>query len=87
MQICLPASDGEPLTIINRPQANKSVKSWIRAACETAIGYGASIIFVCDTATQAEKVANMASKLLPNHERSAIERFYDAAARSRGTLN
>lgn len=86
LQLCILDGKGEPVLMINRPSLNKNVKAWIRSACRVAIDYHATISFGCDTAEQAERAAKMAHKLLPNHERAAIERMYEARSRSRGTL-
>jgi hypothetical protein len=87
MQIAFLAPDGRPVAFVNRPQLNKNIKSWIRTVCEKARDMGASVSFACDTADQAERAAKMAGKLLPNHERAALERMYDATARARGNLS
>jgi hypothetical protein len=79
--------DGEPLTFINRPQVNKNVKHWLRYACEIANEMGAALSLLCDTAEQAERGARMAGRLLPKHERIALERMYRGNTRCRGALN
>ena len=79
--------DGAPVTFVNRPKANKKVESWVRAVCELANERGAAVSFSCDTAEQAEMAASMAAKLLPNHQRAALERMYEANSRSMGGLN
>jgi hypothetical protein len=86
-QLVFLAPDGEPIAIVNRPKINKNVKSWVRYVCEMARDMGASVSFTCDTAEQTERAAKMASKLLPNHERTALERIYRADTRARQNLN
>jgi hypothetical protein len=61
---------------VNRPKANKKVESWVRTVCELANERGAAVSFSCDTKEQAEMAASMASPLLPNHQRVALERMY-----------
>jgi hypothetical protein len=87
LQCCFIGEDGEPVAFINRPQINRSVKSWIRGACEVATDYKAAITFSCDTPEQAAQAAKRAGKLLPGYERVALERMYDANTRSRSDLN
>jgi hypothetical protein len=87
MQLTFLAPDGEAITVINRPKINKNVKSWVRYVCETARDMGASVTFACDTAEQTERAVRMARKLLPNHERTALERMYRADTRARQNLN
>ena len=67
--------------MINRPQANKNVKSWLKYACREASDQNAVLILVCDTAEQVERATKMAGKLLPKHERAALERIYEEQAR------
>jgi hypothetical protein len=87
MQVVFLAPDGEPIAFVNRPQLNKNIKAWVRTVCETARDMGASVSFACDTADQAERAAKMAGKLLPNHERTALERMYEAKTRARANLS
>jgi hypothetical protein len=87
MQVHGLGPDGAPHVLINRPKTSKKVKSWVRTVCEIAEDQNASVSFACDTAVQAERVARMASKLLPNHERAALERMYRADTRARGHLS
>ena len=82
MHFCMLGPDGAPVTFVNRPKANTKVKSWVRTVCEFANERGAA-----DTAEQAELVARMAAKLLPNHQRAALERMYEAHSRRMGGLN
>jgi hypothetical protein len=84
-QFKFPENNGAIL--INRPQANKNVKYWLRSACKDARSRNAVVIFACDTAEQAERAAKMAAKLLPNHERTALERIYEEKTRSGAGLN
>jgi len=87
LHLCMPGPDGAPVTFVNRPKANKKVESWVRAVCELANERGAAVSFSCDTAEQAEMAARMAAKLLPNHQRAALERMYEAHSRRMGGLN
>ena len=87
MHFCMLGPDGAPVTFVNRPKANKKVKCWVRTVCELANERGAAVSFSCDTAEQAERAARMAVKLLPNHQRAALERMYEANSRSMGGLN
>ena len=82
-----PTLDGEPLIIVNRPQVNKNVKSWLRYACRLATTHSASLSVACDTADEAARAAKRAAKWLPNHQRAAIERMYDVAARVKEKLS
>ena len=76
MHLCMPGPAGAPVTFVNRPKANKKVESWVRTVCELANERGAAVSFSCDTKEQAEMAASMASPLLPNHQRVALERMY-----------
>jgi hypothetical protein len=87
MQVVVLATDGGPVAVVNRPKINKKVKWWVRIVCEVARDMGASVSLACDTADQAECAAKMAAKLLPNHERTALERMYQARTRSRSNLS
>ena len=87
MHLCMLGPDGAPVTFVNRPKANKKVKCWVRTVCEFANERGAAVSFSCDTAEQAEMAARMAVKLLPNHQRAALERMYEAHSRRMGGLN
>ena len=88
LQADLPTPPGaEPAVFINRPRVNKKVEAWLPLACEMATKQGAALLFACDTAKQAERAARMASKLLPSHERVALERMYDHHTRARGGLH
>jgi hypothetical protein len=88
LQAVLPRPPGaEPAVFINRPRVNKKVEAWLPLACEMATKQGAALLFACDTAKQAERAARMASKLLPSHERVALERMYDHHTRARGGLH
>ena len=44
------------------------------AAMEVATSSRARVVFLCDTAAQARKVARKAAKMLPNHCRVSMER-------------
>jgi hypothetical protein len=87
LQCCFIGEDGEPVVFINRPQINRSVKSWTRTACEMARDHKAAVHFSCDTPEQAAQAAKRAAKLLPSYERLPLERMYDANTRSRSDLN
>jgi hypothetical protein len=70
--------------MVNRPQANRNVKQWLRYACQEATDLNEILILTCDTAEQVERAAKLASKCLPkNFERAALERIYDETTRSR----
>jgi hypothetical protein len=87
MHLVFNADDGQPIALVNRPTTNQNVKQWLRTACETAHDLGASLSIVGDTAEQVERAANTASKLLPTHERTPLERMYCANSRARSSLN
>jgi hypothetical protein len=87
LQLTKVGDDGEPLTFINRPQVNRNVKRWLRTACEMANETGASLSLLCDPNDQAERGVRMARRLLPNHERIALERMYRGNTRCRSGLN
>ena len=73
---------GEPQVVINRPRQNKSVRRWLRFACEIATEKDCPLSLACDTHDQAERVAAMAVKRLPNHRRIAVERMYQPETRT-----
>jgi hypothetical protein len=80
-------NSGVPIGFINRPSKNKNIAYWLRCACNTTTQIKDCCLFLsCDTAAQAEKWAKRAAKMLPNHARSALERFPDPATRARGNL-
>jgi hypothetical protein len=87
LQTTFVAADGEPIAVINRPAKNKSVRYWLKRACERAAADEAFIFFSCDTEEQASWAARRAAKLLPNHRRMSLERVYEAAGRNRGRLS
>jgi hypothetical protein len=72
---------GAPNVLVNRPQHNRNVKQWLRYACREARDRGAILILTCDTAEQVERAAKMTSKLLPKHDRAALERIYSEQSR------
>jgi hypothetical protein len=80
-------ANGEPVSTINRPQTNKSVKGWLRYACKLATEHRAFISFACDTTADADRAAKRAAKLLPTHRRIALERMHEATSRERGKLS
>ena len=87
LQVVFIAADGQPIAMVNRPAINRDVEGWLRTACETARDAGASMSIVGDTVDQVEHAAKIASRLLPRHERAAIERMYAANTRARTDLN
>jgi hypothetical protein len=72
---------GAPTVLINRPRENRSVKRWLKYACREASEQGAILILTCNTAQEVERATKLASKLLPRHDRTAIERIYEEHAR------
>jgi hypothetical protein len=87
LQFVFQGADGEPVATINRPQHNKSIKRWLRTACEAAIKYHAAFHVTADTAEQVAQAAKLVVRLLPNYERVALERMYDANTRVRERLS
>jgi len=85
----LPTPPGaEPAVFINRPPADRQkVENWLPLACQIATKQAAALFFACDTARQAERAAQMASKLLPDHERVALERLHEPHADARSGLH
>jgi hypothetical protein len=81
------AADGLPVAVVNRPVINRSIRSWVRHVCKKATTLRAFVMFDCDTAEQADSVAALAEKRLPNHRRTALERMYNATDRSRDKLS
>jgi hypothetical protein len=79
LQFVVPSA---PNVLVNRPQHNRSVKYWLKYACREARDHGAILILACDTSEQVQRAAKMASKLLPQHERAALERIYEEQARA-----
>ena len=70
-----------------RPQVNKNVKRWLRHACKVATADRACLFVACDTADEAEDAAELATKWLPNQQRTAIERMYDVDSRVKEKLS
>jgi hypothetical protein len=87
LHVCLPQRNGVPMVWINRAGPIVDIKGLIRSACERAQGYRACIGFMCNTADQAHNAARFAGNLLPDYERVALERMYDADNRARGNLS
>jgi hypothetical protein len=87
LNICVIGADGEPVIFNNRPKRNKSVRKWLRFACEQATSHKACLLLNCDTVDQARETAAIAARRLPNHERIALERMYEPANRSRSGLS
>ena len=89
LQTDLPAPPGaEPAVFINRPPAGRQrVENWLSLACKIATTQAAALFFACDTARQAEQAARMASPLLPDHERVALERVHEPHTRARSGLH
>jgi len=75
-------SDGELLTVINRPERNRKALYWLCHACQIATAEDCPLSFMCDTAEQAEWAAAKAARLLPNHRRIALERMPDPKTRT-----
>lgn len=73
---------GAPNVLVNRPQHNRSVKYWLKYACREASDQGAVLILACDTVEQVERATKLATKLLPRHDRTALERIYSEQART-----
>ena len=69
------------MAFINRPQNNRSVKNWLKHACREASEQGAVLILTCDTPEQVERAVKLAEKLLPKHDRAALERIYREESR------
>lgn len=80
--LIIPATNDEPVAVVNRPQHNKNVKQWLRYACSLATGYGGPLSLACDTAQQAKRFAKLAAHWLPNHRRIALERMYQPETRT-----
>ena len=78
---------GAVQTLVNRPQINRDVSHWVRAACETALERRAVVLFNCDTAKQLAAAILQAEPLLPGYERVALERMYDPQSRSKKGLS
>jgi hypothetical protein len=81
LQLCRTAADGNAVTIINRPPANKDTAKWLATACEMATEQRLFVIISCDTAEQAKWAARHARRRLPQHRRMALERMYNAETR------
>ncbi|MDA9405565.1 hypothetical protein [Bradyrhizobium sp. CCBAU 45384] len=79
--------NSQPLIVINRPQTNRSVKYWLRSVCKLATGGNLGVILSCDTVEQAEHAAKLASRLLPNHERTALERVINGQSTARSKMS
>jgi hypothetical protein len=86
-ELCIATRGDDPLVVINRPSANPNIKYWTKYACALATDKMAFLSFTCDTAEQAEQAAKRAVKLLPRHQRIALERVYDVAARERASCH
>lgn len=69
------------VTLVNRPRENRNVRTWLKHACREASDQNAVLIVACDTPDQVERAARLARKLLPKHERAALERIYEEKAR------
>jgi hypothetical protein len=87
LQFAFVSPDGQPVAVVNRPPNDKSVKHWLRFVCDLARDNSFSLSLACDTAEQAETWAKRAARLLPNHERAALERMYDANTRAKAGLS
>ena len=80
------STSGVPVATSFTPE-DKSIKHCVRIACNAATEWQACLVLGCDTAAQAERAAKLAARLLPKHERVALERMEDPAARCRADLN
>ena len=83
-------ADGEPLSVVNRPQVNRNIKKWIKAACLTAVGIEpqAVISFNCDTPEQLEYALKLAPRWLLGYERVPLERMEEPEGRTnKGNLS
>jgi hypothetical protein len=87
MQFTFIAEDGEPATVVNRPEHNKDVKAWTIATCREAAENNAFLMLSCDTPEQVEVGARRIKKLLPRYRRVALERMYDPKTRASGALS
>jgi hypothetical protein len=75
------AADGEPVAMINRPQRDRNIRYWTRAACEMAVEQQAFMIITCDTAAQLKTAARRVARQLPSYQRVTLERMYDPDTR------
>jgi hypothetical protein len=89
MQADLPRPPGgEPAVFITSTTTNhQKVEGSLRLACMIAARRGAAVYFACNTTKQAERAAEMASKLLPDHERVALERLHELHTSARSGLH
>jgi hypothetical protein len=87
LQVAWLEADREPVAVVNRPSNNRRLKYWMRFACEIATERRAWLILTCNTSKQADHAAKLATRRLPDHQRVALERMYDPAARVRGNLS
>jgi hypothetical protein len=71
--------DGEVLyldicrSIRSEPADDYDVNAWVHYACEKARQDGVSVDFSCHTHEEAERVAGLATRLLPDHERVTLK--------------
>jgi len=88
MHADLPRPPGaEPAVFITTPTAkHQKLEDSLGLPCMIATRRGAALYFACNTAKQAERAAEMASKLLPNHERVALERMPERHTSARSGL-
>jgi hypothetical protein len=86
LQCVTAGTDGIPLVMVNRPR-NKKIKYWLRIASKMAAEQNTCLIIGCDTSAEAERAAKIATRLLPKHQRAALERMEDPTARSRSRLS
>jgi hypothetical protein len=81
LQVTFLDKDGELIATVNRPPHNRKLKYWLHYVCELATEQCAFLIFTCDTAEQAQHVAKVIAKRLPQHRRAAVERVDEFQAR------
>ena len=73
------------LWVFDRPRP--SVAHSIKDACKVATEENACLFIIADTAEQLEPAVRLATRRLPHHERGALERMADPAARARTRLS
>ena len=73
------------LWMFDRPR--RTVAHSIKDACRVATEENACLFILADNADQLEPAVRLATKRLPHHERAALERIADPAARARERLN
>ena len=71
--------------VFDRPR--RTVAHWVKDAAKVAAEEHAALMIISDTAEQLEPAVRLAAKRLPHHERAALERMADPAARARERLS